>query len=115
NRWLAAAGATWAAASTGLTLVNHALAAAWEKIDEAHGIQVFRKEEPGSKLYAFRGTGIVDAPMEKIIWVLADNTHRTEWVDRLKKSVVLEKKSEYEFILYQHFGSPPTVSDRDFV
>lgn len=58
---------------------------------------------------------MVDAPMEKIIWVLGDNTHRTEWVDRLKKSVILEKKSKYDFILYQHFGSPPVVADRDFV
>jgi hypothetical protein len=47
--------------------------------------------------------------------VLGDNTHRTEWVDRLKKSVILEQKGDYEFIVYQHFGSPAVIADRDFV
>lgn len=96
------------------TDVAHA-AGGWEKIDENDGITVFKKEIAGAKLHAFRGTAIVDAPMEKIMWVLADNAHRTEWVDRLKKSVILEKKSDYEFVVYQHFGSPAIISDRDFV
>jgi hypothetical protein len=99
----------------GLTLTEVAHAASWEKIDSENGIDVFKKEVPGSKLHAFRGTALVDAPMDKVMWVLADNTHRTEWVDRLKKSVVLEKRSEYVAVIYQHFGSPPMISDRDFV
>lgn len=90
-------------------------ASGWEQIDDAHGIKVYKKDVAGSKLHAFRGVGIVDAPMEKIIWVLRDNDHRTEWVDRLKKSIILEQKGEYEFVVYQHFGSPAVISDRDFV
>lgn len=99
----------------GLTLADVAHAASWEKIDSEDGIDVFKKDIAGSKLHAFRGTALVDGPMEKVMWVLGDNTHRTEWVDRLKKSVVLEQRSEYEAVIYQHFGSPPMISDRDFV
>lgn len=98
-----------------LSWTRAALASGWTEIDDSYGIKVYKKDVPGSKLHEFRGVGLVDAPMEKLIWVLADNTHRTEWVDRLKKSVILEKKSDYDFIVYQHFGSPPVVSDRDFV
>jgi len=103
------------AACVTATLPLTAWAASWKKIDDEDGIAVFKQSVPGSGLHAFRGTAMVNAPMAKLMWVLADNKHRTDWVDRLKKSVVLEKKSDYDFIVYQHFGSPAIVSDRDFV
>jgi hypothetical protein len=90
-------------------------AGAWEKIDEADGIKVFRKEVPGSPLVAFRGEGMISAPLEKLLWVLADNAHRTDWVDRLKRSVVLSTTGSYEYVLYQHFSLPFPISDRDYV
>jgi hypothetical protein len=92
-----------------------ASAAAWEKIDDENGIKVFRKDVPGSQLVAFRGEAMISAPLEKLLWVLADNAHRTDWVDRLKKSVVLATSGRYEFIVYQHFGLPFPISDRDYV
>jgi hypothetical protein len=98
-----------------LLVSGRAAASGWEKIDEESGIKVFRKDVPGSPLVAFRGECMVSAPLEKLLWVLADNTHRTEWVDRLKKSVVLETKGSSEFTLYQHFGLPFPISDRDYV
>lgn len=87
----------------------------WEEIDNEDGIRVFRREIPGSPLVAFKGYGMVDAPLEKVAWVLADNAHRTNWVDRLEKSVVLEQRSNFDYILYQHFKLPPLLSDRDYV
>jgi hypothetical protein len=92
-----------------------ARAAAWEKIDDEDGIKVFRKEVPGSPLVAFRGEGMIAAPLEKLLWVLADNAHRTDWVDRLKKSVVLSTTGNYEYVVYQHFSLPFPISDRDYV
>lgn len=98
-----------------LVLVTPALANAWEKIGDEEGIRVFRKEVPGSSVVAFRGEATLEAPIEKVLWVLGDNTHRTEWVDRLEKSVVLEKKSTYESVVYQHYSLPFPASDRDYV
>lgn len=99
----------------GLVLAEPALASSWEKIDDEEGIRVFRKEVAGSSVVAFRGEATLEAPIEKVLWVLGDNTHRTEWVDRLEKSVVLEKKGPYEYIVYQHFSLPFPASDRDYV
>jgi hypothetical protein len=90
-------------------------AASWEKIDEEHGIEVFRKDVAGTPLHAFRGRGLIDAPMDRLMWVMGDNSHRTEWVDRLKKSVILEQEDAYSSIVYQHFGTPALVAERDFV
>ncbi len=93
----------------------HASAGAWEKIDDDDGIEVFRQEVPGSSFLAFKGITTIDAPIEKLLGVLADNEHRTEWVDRLVTSRVVERKSEYDYVVYQHFSAPPLVSDRDYV
>ena len=47
---------------------------------------------------------MVDAPLAKVAWVIRDNDHRTEWVDRLQLSRVLETHSQFDKVLYQHFG-----------
>jgi len=98
-----------------MTFAHDALGAEWETIDQEHGIEVFRKDVPGTPLHAFRGRGLIQAPMDKLIWVMGDNAHRTEWVDRLKKSVILEQEDSYSSIVYQHFGTPALVAERDFV
>ncbi len=99
----------------GLVFAPPALASSWEKIDDGEGIRVFRKEVPGSSVVAFRGEATVSAPIEEVLWVLGGNTHRTEWVDRLEKSVVLEKKGAFDYVVYQHFSLPFPASDRDYV
>ncbi len=92
-----------------------ALANSWQKIDDDNGVQVYSKELPNSPLVAFRGETVMNAPVEKLLWVLADNTHRTAWVDRLEKSVVLESNGPYDYTVYQHFSLPFPISDRDYV
>jgi len=91
------------------------LAAEWEKIDDEHGIEVFKKDLPDTALTAFRGRGIIQAPIGKLMWVMSDNVHRTEWVDRLVKSVILQQEDGYSSIVYQEFSTPALVAKRDFV
>ncbi|MBN1612424.1 MAG: hypothetical protein JW940_37685 [Polyangiaceae bacterium] len=105
----------WLGGVAVLMLARPASAGGWEKIDEDDGIRVFRKEVPGSPLVAFRGEGMVHSPIEKILWVIADDVHRAEWTDRLEKSRVLEQRSQSESVIYQHYSMPFPVSDRDYV
>ena len=87
----------------------------WEKIAKEAGVTVYTKEVPGSDLVAFKGVTTIWQPLGKVLSVLMDNDRRTEWVDRLVKSEVLEEISDHEYILYQHFGLPFIMSDRDYV
>jgi hypothetical protein len=58
---------------------------------------------------------VMNSPIGKILSVLADNEHRKEWLDRLEDSVVLERRGPYDYVVYQHFGLPVPISDRDYV
>jgi len=88
---------------------------AWEKIDDDQGIQVFRKDMPGSDIVAFKGAGMVDASMEKIFWVLCDAEHEKQWVEMLIDNYVMEQYTPFDRLQYQNFDLPWPLSDRDFV
>ena len=87
----------------------------WEEIGNEDGIKSFRKDVPGSKIVAFSGETVINASMERILWVLMANEHRKKWVHRLKDSRVLERKSTYSAVIYQEFGLPIPISNRDYV
>jgi hypothetical protein len=89
--------------------------AGWEKIRDEDGIVVHRKEVEGSPLVAFRGEGVIDAPIARVAIVQMDLEHAPEWIDRLVEARVLEVRSDAEYVTYSHVGAPVVVSDRDFV
>lgn len=87
----------------------------WEEIKVEDGITVYKAEVPGTKIVAFKGKVVMDAPIKKVIWVLADREHRREWVDRLDINEELEIISPTERIIYQSFKMPFIISNRDMV
>lgn len=89
--------------------------AKWEKVTSESGINVFKKEVEGSPVIAFKGDGVIDAPILRVISVLTDTSRSKEWVDRLVEASILEKVSPLERIQYNHIKTPPGLDDRDFV
>jgi len=87
----------------------------WEKLDQENGIVSYRKPVPGSKVVAFKGEAEIKASIPRLLWVLTDNRYKTKWVDRLKSSTVLQSKGTYEAVIYQNFGLPFPISNRDYV
>jgi hypothetical protein len=89
--------------------------AGWEPIRSDSGIQVSRKVVPGSPFVAFRGEGDVPAPLLRVADVLVDVPHENQWLDSVRDARILRKVSDTEYILYSHLGTPPGLTDRDFV
>jgi hypothetical protein len=87
----------------------------WEAIRSDAGIQVSRKVVAGSPFVAFRGEGDVNATLLEVADVLVDVPHENEWLDSVKEARILRKVSDTEYIMYSHLGTPPTMTDRDFV
>lgn len=88
---------------------------AWEQIDDSDGIKVFKQEVPGSDVIAFKGEGIIDAPILKVGSVLVDVPRVPEWMDSVSEARTLRKASETEYIEYDHIETPIVLKDRDFV
>jgi hypothetical protein len=113
--------ALWIAALVALTMTIPGVSAAdgnatgWEQIRSESGIVVWRKDVTGSSLVAFKGEGVIDAPLLLVGSVLVDTARSPEWVDSLKESRILRKVSESEYITYTHIKTPIVMKDRDFV
>jgi len=90
-------------------------AASWEKVGDEAGVDVYRREIPGSSFLAVKGTGIVEAPARTVALVLLDDDRAPEWVDSLAEARVVRVLSAAEYIEYNKASMPLIVSDRDFV
>ena len=87
----------------------------WKLVSSDRGIEVYRREVPGSHIVAFKGTGAIDAPLWKIASILLDTRRAPEWVDSLKESRVVRRLALNSYIEYNHIGLPFIIKDRDFV
>lgn len=89
----------------------------WEKVSESDGIEVWKREIPNSKIMAFKGRKIVDAPISKVTRVLADNDieSKKRWIDMVKDFKIVKEMTPFEGISYSSYDLPFPVADRDFI
>ena len=92
-----------------------AAAPAWELIEDKGGVQVWRRDTPGSPFRGIKGTGLVDATVKQVALVLLDDAHAPDWVDSLAEARVVRLRGETEYVEYNRVAMPLFVSDRDFV
>jgi hypothetical protein len=91
-------------------------ASEWLPFDNTDdGIEIFRKEENAGGLIAFRGIGVVEAPLPLVATVIFDTDRRREWVEGLVGSRILRWEDRDNFIEYDHIEMPFFMSERDFV
>lgn len=96
----------------GLSTIQ-ANSADWKKVDTEDGVTVYEKDV--GEMVAFRGEGLVTAPIGKLLYVIEDSAHWKEWIENFDKGYLIEKKSDFHKIFYQAFDSPFPASDRDIV
>ncbi len=97
-------------------LVQLGHASEWYSVDNTtDGIQIFRKEVSDSGLVAFRGIGVVEAPLPLVATVIFDTDRRREWIDGLADSRIILWQDKDTFVEYDHIGLPFFIKDRDFV
>jgi hypothetical protein len=87
----------------------------WQLIGSERGIEIFRREVPGSGVIALKGKGTVEAPLWKVASILLDTRRAPQWVDSLEESRVLRRLGVNHYIEYNHVHGPLVIKDRDFV
>jgi len=97
-----------------LAPISHA--SEWETIENtSDGIQILKQEIPDSSLVAFRGVGVVEAPLPLVATLIFDPDIGTKWIKGLDESRILRWLNKEEVVKYDHIGLPFFLSDRDFV
>jgi len=89
----------------------------WEHVKKTDdGINVDKKEIPGNPVLAFRGDGLIDAPLTKVATIIFEVKRAPEWVQDLELAKIVRWVSEFQWIEYDHIRTPPIImKDRDFV
>lgn len=87
----------------------------WEYSNDDDGVRVWRRDVEGSRVVAFRGETVIDAPIAKVVSVLDDTSRRLEWVHSAKETRKIRQVGTLERVEYNHTGAPWPVRDRDFV
>lgn len=110
----------WGGLSLALVLVllapGSARAAGWEQISNDDGIKVWKKKIEGSDFVAFRGRGVIKAPILNVAAVIRDADRETEWMENCVDAKTVRFLSATDAIVYNRTGSPaPFVQDRDTV
>ncbi len=87
----------------------------WEELSDGNGIKTWGKQVPGSSIVAFRGEGILDAPIAKAAQMLADTNRKAEWIHKCAEAKNIKTFSELDRIEYNRTLAPVIMKDRDFV
>ena len=73
----------------------------WELTRDEDGILSYKRVVDGSPLLVFRGEGVIEAPITRVLSVALDNTRVGEWIPGLAESTVVRWiKEPLEYIQY---------------
>jgi hypothetical protein len=89
--------------------------AGWELVDKGKEMVLYEREVPGSDVIAFKGVGVLEAPLARVASIILDVEHAHEWVDSMEESKLLKRLSPLEYVAYSHIGTPFVMKDREFV
>ncbi len=87
----------------------------WVYEREKKGIEIFTKKGSWGKLRDSKATMTVAATPEQTLSLLTDFDHYNTWLPRCKKSRLLARPNDHEYIVRLVFGAPWPIKDRDCV
>ncbi len=87
----------------------------WELVRSDSGIVVHRCKVAGSSLHAFRGVGLIQAPIASVLAVLDDSDHRKEWMTDSIVNARVQRIDPLNEIFYSRTGAPWPIAHRDIV
>jgi hypothetical protein len=117
---------SWLAVLLLLMATQTLSASEWELITRSgDGIAVFRRTDPDSDMFEFKGHGTLDAPIGKVITILQDIALMEKWVEGCSEAKMIKRNytaqsfdkkiNQYWSILYGVNAAPWPISDRDYV
>lgn len=88
---------------------------AWERVISADGIDVTMREVPGRGFPTYRGVGVIESNFWDVLAVISDVPRHKEWNAHTADARMLQKRSDFEYIVYSRTDVPWPLDDRDAV
>jgi hypothetical protein len=98
----------------GFSLCSHAQAD-WQKIKDKDGIRVFRKDSDSSAFKSIKVEAEFEGSWPKLVGILKDIPHHSEWVYKSAGSKLLKKISDSEILYYTITEIPWPMENRDVI
>lgn len=89
----------------------------WELVKDENEVKIYARKIKGFTVKAFKGTCIIDQPIEIVGAVLFDIPAYTKWFHKCReiKKVPRDESTDLDFILYIIIGAPWPLWDRDII
>ena len=88
----------------------------WSPIHKEDGIEIFSlKSEAKSGVIPFKASGIIQAPLEKVVAVMKDDKKKPEWSPKLDKITMHKKLPNETYIFSEYYRTPWPATDREFL
>jgi hypothetical protein len=85
----------------------------WKFVKEKDGIRIYTKEEPGSKLKAFKGDAVIKTTLEEIYPLLSDPNRSEWWDDDVSHIDIIDYKKDSHSKYYIVYDIQWPFGDRD--
>ena len=85
----------------------------WEFVKERDGIRIYTRQEPGSKLKAFKGEAMMNTTLEEIYPLLSDPNRAEWWDDDVSHIDIIDYQKDRSSKYYVVYDVPWPFGDRD--
>lgn len=85
----------------------------WQKKHDKKGLTIYTRTVDGVK--EFKAITVLDAPMERVVAVMADYENHTEWMSNITKVELVKKSGDKKRFLYYIMHLPWPLNNRDII
>ncbi len=84
----------------------------WKLVTTTDDIKVWTREKEGTSIKEVKTTGLIDARSWRVLKVISDHDHYSEFMPYTKESRILEKNGNVVYFYTR--VAPPLISERDY-
>lgn len=87
----------------------------WNLKTDKEGIKVYNHKDDTSRFSEIKVEAFLDGHLSDLAGILLDVSHHQDWSYATKLGKILKNVAPSEVLFYKEIGTPPPLSNRDFV
>lgn len=105
----------WLIAISGIASSDTSTAGPWKQVKEQDGITVYQREVPGWSIKEVRATGIVAAPIQKVLEIINDVNHAGKINEVVSDAGMIKPETPESYYYFIMLDMPWPTTDRSAI